>query len=61
MRSRRLATRNMANLHRVVRAPLRPGAAARIEADYEVLRRYHDRLGAEQGTSARFCVDAQGL
>ena len=43
----RVATWNMANLHHVLGEPLRPGAAARTEADYVTLRTYRDRLGAD--------------
>ena len=43
----RIATWNLANLHHVLGEPLRPGAAARTEADYALLRDYRDRLGAD--------------
>jgi hypothetical protein len=43
----RVATWNLANLHHVVGEPLRPGAVARTEADYALLREYRDRLGAD--------------
>ncbi len=43
----RIATWNMANRHHVLGEPLRPGAAARTEADHVTLRRYRDRLGAD--------------
>ena len=43
----KLATWNMNNLHFVMGEPLRPGAPARTEADYELLRKYRDRLGAD--------------
>jgi hypothetical protein len=35
------------DLHLVVDAPLRPGAPDRTEADYELLRKYRDRLGVD--------------
>jgi hypothetical protein len=43
----KLATWNMHNLHHVVGEPLRSGAPARTEADYELLRKYRDRLNAD--------------
>jgi hypothetical protein len=43
----KLATWNMNNLHHVLGEPLRSGAPARTEADYELLRKYRDRLGAD--------------
>jgi endonuclease/exonuclease/phosphatase family metal-dependent hydrolase len=43
----KLATWNMNNLHFVVGEPLRPGAPDRTEADYDLLRKYRDRLGAD--------------
>jgi endonuclease/exonuclease/phosphatase family metal-dependent hydrolase len=43
----KLATWNMNNLHNVVGEPLRPGAPTRSEADYELLRKYRDRLNAD--------------
>lgn len=43
----RVATWNIANLHSVIGEPLRPGAAARTEADYATLRRYVGRLDAD--------------
>ena len=43
----KLATWNMNNLHFVVGEPLRSGAPARTVADYELLRKYRDRLGAD--------------
>jgi hypothetical protein len=43
----KLATWNMNNLHFVVGEPLRSGAPARTEADYGLLRKYRDRLGAD--------------
>ena len=41
----KLATWNLNNLHHVLGEPLRSGAPARTEADYEILRKYRDRLG----------------
>ena len=38
---------NMNNLHFVVDEPLRPGAPDRPDADYQLLRKYRDRLGAD--------------
>jgi hypothetical protein len=43
----KLATWNLNNLHRVLGEPLRSGAPARAEADYELPRKYRDRLGAD--------------
>jgi hypothetical protein len=42
----KLATWNMNNLHFVVDEPLRPGAPDRAEVDFELLRKYRDRLDA---------------
>lgn len=61
MRSRSLATRNMANLEDAVGAPRPPGTAACEDGDCQGLRWYHDGLLAEQDTSARLCGDARGL
>jgi endonuclease/exonuclease/phosphatase family metal-dependent hydrolase len=38
---------NLNNLHHVLGEPLRSGAPARTEADYELLRMYRDRLDAD--------------
>lgn len=43
----RIATWNLFNLHHVEGEPLRPGAVARSDADYRILRRQVDRLGAQ--------------
>jgi endonuclease I/endonuclease/exonuclease/phosphatase family metal-dependent hydrolase len=43
----KVAAWNMNNLHFVVDEPLRPGAPDRSQADYELLRKYRDRLGAD--------------
>jgi hypothetical protein len=43
----KLATWNMNNLHHVLGEPLRSGAPARSEEDYELLRKYRDRLDAD--------------
>ncbi len=42
----RIATWNLFNLHHVEGEPLRPSAPARTPDDYQVLRRYVDRLDA---------------
>ena len=42
-----LATWSMNNLHDLVGEPLRSGAPGRTEADYELLRKYRDRLDAD--------------
>ena len=41
----KVAAWNMNNLHFVMDEPLRPDAPDRTEADYELLRKYRDRLG----------------
>jgi hypothetical protein len=43
----KVATLNMNNLHHVLGEPLRDRAPARSEEDYELLRKYRDRLGAD--------------
>jgi hypothetical protein len=43
----KVAAWNMNNLHFVVGEPLRDGAPSRSEADYAILRKYRDRLGAD--------------
>jgi hypothetical protein len=43
----KLATWNLNNLHYVVGEPLRDHAPSRSEADYAMLRKYRDRLGAD--------------
>jgi hypothetical protein len=42
-----VATWNMNNLHHVLGEPLRDRAPARSEEDYELLRKYRERLGAD--------------
>jgi exonuclease III len=43
----KIATWNMNNLHHVLGESLRDRAPARSEEDYELLRKYRDRLGAD--------------
>jgi endonuclease I/endonuclease/exonuclease/phosphatase family metal-dependent hydrolase len=43
----KVATWNMNNLHHFVGEPLRDGAPARSEEDYNLLRKYRDRLGTD--------------
>ena len=43
----KVAAWNMNNLHFVVDEPLRPGAPESSRTDYELLRKYRDRLGAD--------------
>jgi hypothetical protein len=43
----KLGAWNMNNLHHILGEPLRSNAPARTEADYEILRKYRDRLGAD--------------
>jgi hypothetical protein len=43
----KVAAWNMNNLHIVLEEPLRPGAPDRTQTDYELLRKYRDRLDAD--------------